>query len=138
MPVRVEPISPSTSLFSFPVAEVGRIITVMQPMLACFHTFSAYCSGDGWIRRYWRWSGGIRFRPTGIFSIAITNPGFTLDCLYAFLKSCKRAVWEIAGEIRAPGIVLRTSAVQSGPDKKRDRDCRSPRHPDLPASSRDA
>lgn len=100
----------------------------MQAMLACFDTFSAYRARDTWTRRRRRWRGRIRFR-RGMFRIAIANPGLTLNRFEAFLKSCKGAVWSPAGEIRTPGIVLRVSAVESGPANNRDRDQQAPRHP---------
>lgn len=126
----------STWRFDFPAAEMVRA-TVMQLMLACFPAFTAYRPRSGWIRYRSGGRGGIGIRRGGIFSIAIANPSFALDCLYAFCKGCKRAVWGAAGEVCTPRIILRVSDRQSGPDKNRDRDCQSPRHPGLPASRDD-
>jgi hypothetical protein len=67
-----------------------------------------------------------------MFGITIANPCFAVDCFYAFFKCRKGAVGAAAGEIRAPEIVLRVSAIQSRLDKNRDRDDQSPRHAGAP------
>lgn len=122
--------------FDCPAAEMVRA-AVLQLMLACLPAFTTYRPRSGWIRHRSGGRGGIGFRRGGIFRIAIANPGFALDRLYAFCKSCKRAVRGAAGEICAPRIILRVSDGQSKPDNNRDRDYQSPRHPGLPASRDD-
>jgi len=132
--VRIDPMPPY-SRFDFPAARMVRA-AMMEPMLACLLTLIVYRPRRAWIRGRSGGRGGIGFGRSGIFRIAVANPGFALDRLYTFCKSCKRAVWGAAGKIRTPRTILRVCAVQSGPDKNRDRDDRSPRHLGLPVSGR--
>lgn len=104
----------------------------MKMLRARFPVFGGRRRGSRWTWCRSRGRAGVRFRRRAMFGIAIANPCFAMDCLYAFFKCRKGAVGAAAGEIRAPEIVLRVSAMQSRLDKNRDRDDQSPRHAGAP------